>query len=146
MLQIPPPRPDNSPETVADIVSATLSAVTQARAAYQLDDQRVMIVVVPYDPALHESWKQAEPQLAAARIQLDWGHWNVWTIPRGEPTGGPPTEWTIRPSHRLASVPAWARGGLDPDGLRALAAEAMAMAEYLEKPDAVSDCIIEGGL
>lgn len=142
-------RPENSSVTVNEIVVATLSMATQARKAYGLDLDRLLIVTPPYDEALRESWHDAEKALAehpgGRKIRFDWSKWDVWTIERPDLGGGVPAEWLIKPGDGLAIVPGWVVEPLNPGQLRDLAAGAMAMADYLEKNPA-DDLTIEGGL
>lgn len=145
-------RPGPGEITVAEIVKATIEYAATARAQFKIDPDRVLIFTVPYDPELRESWTKAELEIrrgGAHRIHFDWHKWEVWTVQRGELIGVP-TEWRVYPADREAGVPAWvaescraaghgdrAPGAhrLDAGQLRTLAAEALAMADYLETLD-----------
>lgn len=142
-------RPADSATTVKEIVAATLSMAAQARKAYGLDDDRILIVTVPYDPFLHESWKRAEQALpdhvGGKTIRFDWHKWDLWTIERDDLGGAVPAEWLCKPGEGKAVIPSWAVEPLNAAELRSLAAGAMAMADYLDREDATAN-EIEGGL
>lgn len=142
-------KPEPGPETVAEIVAATVDFAAKARDAYKIRPDRVLIFTVPYDPPMRESWKQAELELRRAghRIHFAWDKWDVWTVERGLLAGVMPTEWHVYPADQKASVPSWVaqacmaaghadRGSgprpLNTHQLHTLAAECLAMADYLD--------------
>lgn len=140
-------RPEDGPVTVDEIVEQTVAFANQARKAYGLEPERVLIMTIPYDPARRESWTNAETAMSThplgRYIKFDWTSWNVWTIPRGE-HGGVPAEWLVRTGEGNAIIPQWTIEPLSAAQLRDLAAEAMAVAALLE--DAENGLAIEGGL
>lgn len=145
-------RPEDSETTVAEITEAVFEFARQARMIHKIDADRVLIFTIPFDPNLRKSWQQAEKEMKKGghKIRFDWTKWEVWTVPRGELTGGAVPEWLIHFSDRTACVPSWVaescrfaghsngKGGLikplSADQLRDLAAECLAMADYLQAP------------
>lgn len=142
-------KPEPSESTAAEIVAATIDFAAKAREAYNLAADRVLIFAVPYDPPMRESWKQAELALRrdGHKIKFAWDKWDVWTVPRSALADLIPTEWHVYPADQKASVPSWVaqacmaaghadRGSgprpLNTHQLHTLAAECLAMADYLD--------------
>jgi hypothetical protein len=147
-------RPADGETTVAEIVEATIAYARSAREAHNLDADRVLTFAIPYDPQLRESWEMAEAMIVGQpggdHIEFDWANWDVWTVPRAGLGACVPSGWYVRPADGKACLPAMVcdpRKSLDPAELRALAAEALAMADFLDQQAATQDAnMIEGGL
>ena len=138
-------RPDNSPAIVDGIIEAVTIAAESYRETHKLQGATI-IISVPYDPQLRESWNLAEMSLQnagkpgeAPLYRFDWSKWDVLTVPRPDGTGLPP-EWLAQPTARVAKIPAWARDQvLTVDELRRLGAEALAAAEWLQDYSPITD-------